>query len=149
MKLHPYRQLQELMKNLSDNLRSGNHNQRKRAKLQSQRNSYCFFRRSDLVCSVRIFASFCLQSSIFLWSPERRISGTFLFSYTGGFVYCGYSRSVCRSPFSSLFSEKDSLRVASVFKTPPTSRITASVISIAGISPPVTTKSPIVITSST
>ena len=62
---------------------------------------------------------------------ESKTGGTFFPFHSSGLVNCGYSRR---------FPEKDSVQADSaLFKTPGTSRETASIITRAGSSPPVNT----------
>ncbi len=65
--------------------------------------------------------------------------------YSLGVVYCGYSSKY----FPESIGENDSYIVALSFKTPRTNLVTASVINMAGISPPVKIKSQIEIVVST
>ena len=72
-----------------------------------------------------------LQFRIFSWCPLMSTSGTFLPKISSGRVYCGYSNSpseklsVCADP--------------SLFSTPGIKRAIASIITMAGNSPPVST----------
>ena len=90
---------------------------------------------------VRRIDCFLRQRSTFWWLPERSTSGTARPCQTSGREYCGYSS----SPSQWLSSVKQT----SSPRTPGTKRHTASAIIIAGSSPPVKTKSPREISSST
>ena len=52
-----------------------------------------------LSCVTRRDSDF-FHDSIFAWSPERSTSGTFIPRNSGGFVYCGASRSPSRPKLS-------------------------------------------------
>ena len=82
-----------------------------------------------------------LHASILAWCPESSTSGTSLPRQFSGRVYCG-----CSSRPSQWLS---AVNASSSGRTPGTMRHTASATAIAGISPPVSTKSPMEISSST
>ncbi len=90
---------------------------------------------------VAFSASFLRHRAMSWWFPLRSTSGTSIPSNTTGRVYWGYSKRPLEKESSSA--------LASLPSTPGTKRLTASMIIRAGSSPPVRTKSPMLIFMST
>src|SRR3989442_8244945 len=92
---------------------------------------FCFCNKSGLRCAVRALACSARHWAISAWLPDNNTSGTRIPRNSAGRVYCGYS--------SKPWLNDSSAALCSSPNTPGSNRVTASISTMAGKPPLVST----------